>query len=148
MKFILSIFFLFATCNVAQAQNEVCRIKTFFRDLEAHASSGIFQVGEFSLLREEEQKTKLFLHQESGVSVVAGVERVESVYPNEKRRIKVALSFTREPADVYDLIDGAEAESVYDKHWKWLSVSNNIKVKNRIYTFIFSCESQKKNRNR
>ena len=88
--------------------------------------------------------TKLFRHQESGVNISVGVEQVKGIFENEPKRIRVAMSFGEKPEDVFDGLESVEAESIYDKHWRWLAVSKNIQVANRIYTFTFGCEKQKR----
>jgi len=139
---------LLTSGSLAQAQTEVCGVSTYFRDLEEKSSSSRFSVGKFPLELEDDAITKLFLRQESGISISVGVEQVRGIFENEPRRIRMAMSFVGKPEDVFDEIESAEAESIYDKNWRWLSVSKNIKVANRIYTFTFGCERIKKGRGR
>ena len=56
-----------------------------------------------------------------------------------KNAHKKGLSL-RESAIELELLDGAKAQTIYDKRWRWLSVSDDVKVGNRIYTFTFACE--------
>lgn len=142
------IFLLLLWGGSAQAQTEVCGVTTYYRDSEAKSSPSRFSVGTFPLKLEESATTKLFTHQESGVNISVGVEQVRGIFENEPRRIRIAIAFTGQPADVFDEIERAEAESIYDKGWRWLSVSRNTRVANRIYTFTFGCERIKKVRGR
>jgi hypothetical protein len=44
----------------------------------------------------------------------------------------------------FESLDCAKAESVFDKNWKWLSVSDEIRVGSRIYTYTFGCRRENK----
>ena len=139
---------LMVSGRLANAQTEVCGVTTYYWDSEAKASSSRFSVGTFPLKLEEDAITKYFLHHESGVSISVGVGQVRSIFEDEPRRIRMAISFVSKLEDIFDEIERAEAESIYDKNWRWLSVSKNIRVANRIYTFTFGCERSKKRRDR
>ncbi len=115
---------------------QVCTLRTFY-NAEGYKGSWSF-IGAFELPLEETYVTKSFQHKESGVDISVRVDR----YFNEKNHFK-------EPNEIQLAISlsggyEAEAESIYDKHWKSLSVSNKIKVDNRIYTFALGCEKMNK----
>jgi hypothetical protein len=147
-KFVVLIALLFTSSSFAHAQNEVCGVTTYFVDLDAKASSSRFLVGKFDLQLDEDNDdvTKFFHHEESGVDVAVGVWVFGRSSKGGPKTIRVVLSFTGKPDDNLDSLEGTEAESIYDKRWRWLSVSNNIKVRNRIYTFTFGCERKNKKR--
>ena len=149
-KLVLLLVLLFASSSFAQAQNEVCGVTTYFVDLEAKASSSRFLLGKFDLQLDEEnyEVTKFYSHEESGVKVSVGVQIFPSAFKDKPKTIKVALSFKGKPDDTFEFLDGSQAETIYDKNWKWLSVSDDIKVGNRIYTFTFGCEKENKKRGR
>ena len=137
----LSAFLLVAANVSVMAETEVCSITTYFRDFSSkeEVSSSRFLVGKFDLKLEDDEVVKRFRHEEINVSV--GIARVTNpLFKKEPVRIKLVISFMGEPGDNFDLLEGAEAESIYDKKWRWLSVSNSIKVNSRIYTFTFGCE--------
>jgi hypothetical protein len=134
--------------SLAHAQTESCGVTTYFLDLEARSSSSWFLVGRFPLKLEGDAITKQFIHAESGVNISVGVEQVIGIFEGEPRRMRIAMSFIGKPEDVFDEIESAGAESIYDKNWRWLSVSKNLQVANRIYTFRFGCERNKQRRSR
>ena len=151
-RFILLLAFLLTASNLAYGQTASCKVTTYFRDFESGNSSGNFFVGNFILQPDDDEATndemtKFLHHEESGVNVLAGVQ-VSSAYQNKSKGIKVALSFTGKPDDTFDLIDGSQAETIFDRHWKLLSVSNDIKVGKRIYTFTLNCGRENKKRGR
>ena len=151
LRFVGCFALLCAASNGAYAQTEVCSLTTYFRDLESkeQVSSSRFLVGSFPLQLADDELTKFFHHQESGINISVGIQMIRSIFSEkEPKRMRLAISFTGKPDDVYDLLEGAGAESIYDKHWKWLSVSNNIKVGGRIYTFTFGCERKNQKRGR
>jgi len=43
---------------------------------------------------------------------------------------------------VFEETNGSAAESVYDKHWRLLSLTKSLEKEKRTYTFSFSCERQ------
>jgi hypothetical protein len=141
---------LFTASRLAHAQNEVCRVTTFVRDFDSkeQVTGSTFVVGEFRLRPEEESLTRFFHHQESGADISVGVERVKSESKGMPGKIRLAMSFDGKPDDVFDLIDNAEAESIYDKSWRLLAVSDNLRVGNRIYRFTFGCERKPERHNR
>jgi hypothetical protein len=143
MRQLLFMIILLTTTSITNAQTEVCSIRTYFRDLDAKISSSWFLVGEFPLSLEDDSINKLFHHQESSIDISVGVERIKSIFEKDPRRISVAIAFVRKPEDVFNETDNSEAETIYDKNWRWIAVSKNIKVENRIYTFQFSCERKK-----
>lgn len=142
-KFILPLVLLLTANVFAFAQSEVCGITTFFVDLDAKASSSRFFVGGFDLqlIETYDDVTKSFHHKESGVDVAVSATLTKGIFDGEPMMLNTALSFTAKPGDNdFELLDGAKAQSIYDERWRWLSVSDDIKVGNRIYTFIFACE--------
>lgn len=148
LRFGSLLLLLLVSSGRAHAQSGECGVTTYFFDSEAESSSSRFLVGSFPLKLEEDAITKLFTHQESGVNISVGVEQVRGIIENAPRRIRIAISFTGKPEDVFDEIERAEAETFYDKNWRGLSVSKNIRVANRTYTFSFACERVKKGRGR
>jgi hypothetical protein len=111
-QLLLLFVLLFAACNLANAQAEVCSLTTYFRDLKSteEVSSSRFLVGSFPLQLENDEVTKFFHHQESGANISVGVQLIRSLFSkHEPKRIRVAISLTGKSDDVYDLLDGAEA---------------------------------------
>jgi hypothetical protein len=152
MKIRLGLLFvlLLTASSLVHAQSEVCRVTTFLRDLgsKEEVTGSTFVVGEFRLQPGEESMTKFFHHQESGANISVGVERVKGESKKDQGTIRLALSFDGKSEDVFDLIDNAEAETIYDKNWMSLAVSDNFMVGSRIYRFTFGCVRDSERRNR
>ncbi|HLM61485.1 MAG TPA: hypothetical protein VK308_11835 [Pyrinomonadaceae bacterium] len=149
-RFVLLLLLFLVASNSAFAQTVSCKVITYFREIESGNSSSNFLVGNFLLQPDNDDDTtdditKFFRHEDSNVNISVGVQ-ISSTYPNKSKGIKVVLSFTGKPNDTFDLIDGSQAETIFDRHWKLLSVSNDIKVENRIYTFTLNCERENKKR--
>jgi hypothetical protein len=123
-----------------KAETEICSIRGYFWDVDNKQSSSWFLVDKFPLSFEDDSVTKLFHHKESGVDISVGVEQIKSIVGKEPRRIRLAIAFVDKPENVFDEVNNSEAETIYDKNWKWIGLSKNIKVENRIYTFQVSCE--------
>jgi len=148
-QFIVLLVLLFTANGFAFAQSEVCGVTTYFVDLDAKASSSRFYVGGFDLQLAEtyDDVTKFFHHKESGVNVTVSATLTKGIFNGEPKMFNIALSFTAKPDDDdFELLDGAKAQTIYDKRWRWISVSDDIKVGNRIYTFTFACERKNKKR--
>ena len=148
MKIRLGLLFcaLLTASSVVRAQSEGCRVTTFLRDLDSkeEVTGSTFVVGEFGLQSGGMSTTKFFQHHESGANISVGIERVKDESKNVQGKIRLAMSFDGKPGDVFDLIDNAEAESIYDKSWKLLAISDNYRVGNRIYRFTFECARRPK----
>lgn len=138
-RFALLHILVLTMSSLVYARTEGCGVTTYFREIDSGNSSSRFLVGKFPLNPDEGEVTKFFRHEESGVNVSVGVQIFTSAFKDKPKMIRVAMSFSGKSGDTFEMIDGAQAESIYDRHWKWLSVSDNIKVANRIYTFTVSC---------
>jgi hypothetical protein len=152
-QLILLIALLLIASHPAFGQAASCQIINSFHDVELGIFSSNFQVGNLLLQPDDDDTdneiSKIFLHQESGVKVVVSVWiSSEGIKKSKTKSLKLALAFNPKSDDLVGEGEGAEAESVYDKHWKWLSVSNQIKVGSRVYTFTLSCTRESKKRNR
>jgi hypothetical protein len=141
---ILNIIFLFVLLVVSggmvQAQSEMCSLTTFWVDKAPFSSSSRHLVGEFPLIIDEEPIVKLLRHADSGINVSIGVDVFKGIFKGEPSRIGLAIAFRDKSEAVFDDVEHSEAESVYDKNWRWLSVSKSVQVEKRIYTFTFGCE--------
>jgi len=102
-------------------------------------SSSRHRVGEFLFKIEEGSATKRIRHEETGVNVSVGVEYDKSFFEGEPKTIRLAIAFAGKPEDVFDEVGRAEAETIYDRHWRWLSVSKDIEVGSRVYTYSMGC---------
>jgi hypothetical protein len=131
--------------KMVQAQGEVCSLTVYFWDETSKSSSSRSLVGKFPLELEGGSASKAFRHQESGKYIYVGVEQIASISKHDPKKIRIAVSFQGKP-DVFDDIDRAEAETIYDKTWRWLLVSKSVRIENRIYTFSFGCEREKTHR--
>jgi hypothetical protein len=131
----------------AFSQTAVCRL---LRSYTENTPTGPFAssnslVGEFNMVfyDDSDEIVKLFHHDESGLDISAGVMKYNDSYKGAPVQLKALISFTGKPGESYEALDGAEAETILDKHWRWLSVSDNIELKGRSYTFSLGCEKRK-----
>lgn len=147
-RLILFLAMLLSANNLAQAQTEGCSVSTHFRDLDSGTFSSRLLVGKFLLQSDDNERTEFFRHEESDVNIAVGVQLITSVFKDKPKMIRVAISFTGKPGEAFEMIEGAQAESIFDRHWRWLSVSDKIRARNRIYTFTFSCGREIKKRGR
>ena len=85
--------------------------------------------------------TKLLHHEESGTDISVGVE-LKYFDKKQNPLIRLGLSFSGKPDNVFEETNGSAAESVYDKHWRFLSLTKSLEKEKRTYTFSFSCERQ------
>jgi hypothetical protein len=145
LMFSLLLFIVLLGGNVIHAQSEVCSLTTYFWDEPSKSSSSRFLVGKFPLEFEDGSVSKAFRHQESGKDVYVGVEQIAGISKSDPKRIRIAVSLQARP-DVFDDVDRAEAETIYDRTWRWLSVSKSIRIGTRTYTFTFGCEREKSGR--
>lgn len=86
--------------------------------------------------------TKLLHHKESDTDISVGVELNQFLDQRKTTLIRLGLGLSSKPANVFDDPNRSEAESVYDKHWRFLSVSKSIEKGKRTYRFSFRCERQ------
>ena len=99
-------------------------------------------VEKFPLVIAGRPVTKLLHHEESGTDISVGVELNSFLDKKQSPFIRLGLSFSAKPDNVFEEINSSTAQSAYDKHWRFLSVSKNLEKQKRIYTFSFSCERQ------
>lgn len=132
---------IFSACGLASAQTSQCSVVTFRRDsvTKTQASARIV-LGSFEW-QGDKPLAGVFQHQSTGLFTAVKVERVAGVGGNRpKDTIRLAISFVGKPGDVFDDDRAAEAEATYDRNWKWLSVSKNIKVAEQLHTFYLRCD--------
>ena len=127
--------------GVVRAQTGGCRlIESSVRHNPFQASSNEL-VGQFPLMRGDLPITKVFRHDESGLDISVGVEVFKGIFKHEPTRIRVALLFGPKPEELFRAdIDESEAVSIYDNHWRFLSVNRTVARNDVFYTFTFSCE--------
>ncbi len=134
------LFFLLLGDRIVEGQGPVCSVTSYFWDDGSKSSSSRFLIGEFPLKLEDDILVKEFKHEETGVIVNVGVQEVKGITKQDPKRLRVAISFEGKPENIFDELGRAQAETIYDHNWKWLSVSKSIRIKRRIYTFSFGCE--------
>gem|GEM_PF-1619006 len=119
-----------------------CRLLESHFHLKPFQASSRSDVGRFSVSPEDMPVTKVFRHDESGLDVSVGVDAFKgTIMKSDPPRIRVAISPGSNIADVFDVVNGSsEAVSVFDNHWRFLSVNRTIAHNDRFYTFTFSCE--------
>jgi hypothetical protein len=129
---------------LAVAQNPVCSLTTFWVRQSPFVSSSRWLIGTFpaGLSHDEKPLRKTFHHDESDTDVSVGVESMKaSPDPKDSTTIlRIAFVFSNKPFDIFENSDGVYAESIYDKHWRMVSVSRSIPRGDRIYTFTLGCE--------
>jgi hypothetical protein len=143
MKYLEPIFVLMLLVTargMVQAQSVQCTLTTFWVDQSPFASSSRHLVGKFPLVIEDEPMPRVFRHDDSGINVSIGIEIFKGIFKGEPTRIRLAIAFLDKPENVFDDVAHSEAESVYDRNWRWLSVSRIVGIEKRVYTFTFGCE--------
>lgn len=138
---IASFLILAAAPRLSMSQGELCGVTTYFRDLSSNTelSSSVFRVAQFEMAISDDEFTKTVTHDESGVRISVGAQVVKGIFEKEPVRLRLKISFNGEPDDTYDSLDGVEAETLFDKNWRWLAISDEKKVASRIYTYTFGC---------
>jgi hypothetical protein len=124
------------------AQSDVCRLRTFWIEKDPFVSSSWELVEAFPLVIGDRPLTKLLHHEESGTDISVGVELNYSLDKKQNPLIRLGLSFSSKPDNVFEETNGSAAESVYGKHWRFLSLTKSLEKEKRTYTFSFSCERQ------
>jgi len=123
----------------SHAQSGMCSLRTFWIEKDPFVSSSWELVGRFRLVIGDRPVTKLMHHEESGTDISVGVE-LKHFDKKQNPFIRLGLSFSGKPDNVFEETNGSAAESVYDKHWRFLSLTKSLEKEKRTYTFSFSCE--------
>ncbi len=128
-------------CGLASAQANRCQVITYQRDPVTKKQAGPrIVIGAFDW---QADKPLAGVVQDQSTGVFAAVRAewfTSSEGKSPKEKIRLGISFVGKPGDDIDEIESAEVEASYGEHWKWLSVSKNIKVADRLYTYYLSCE--------
>jgi len=141
VKHLLILAFLGFTPNLTVGQTKVCRLTESWVHRTPFQASSRELVGTFPLTVDDQPVRKLFRHEESGLDVSVAVDTFTLTGEKTPIYIRIALAFDSKPEQLFGAFsDESEAVSVYDKHWRILSVSRSIAVADRFYTFTFSCE--------
>ena len=129
---------------LAVAQNPVCSLTTFWVRQSPFVSSSRWLIGTFptNLTAGEKPIHKTFHHDESDLDVSVSVESMNAGLDSKDptKILRIAFVFSNKPFDIFKETDGVYADSIYDKHWRMVSVSRSIPRGDRIYTFTFGCE--------
>ena len=129
---------------LAVAQNPVCSLTTFWIRQSPFVSSSRWLIGTFpiNLTPDEKPIHKTFHHDESDLDVSVSVESMKAGLDSKDRTtiLRFALVFSNKPFDIFKDTDGVYADSIYDKHWRMVSINRSIPRGDRIYTFTFGCE--------
>jgi hypothetical protein len=130
-----------SACGLASAQGKECRVIYYERDLKTNKQvSARIVVGGFDW-QGDRPMTRVVQHQATGVFTAVRVERVAgSGGKSANEKIRLAISFVEKPDDGFNEVGPAEAEATYDENWLSLSVSKNIKVADRLYTYYLGCD--------
>lgn len=144
MRFLLLILAVAMSSVSAFTQTPTCSLTTFWVRQTPFASSSRWLVGTFPLLLDDDDKPiqKVFHHDESGLDISVGLDSMKAgLSPKDPTIIlRVAFAFSNKPDEVFEATDSVYADSVFDKHWKMVSVSKSVPRGNRVYTFTFGCE--------
>jgi hypothetical protein len=124
-------------------QCDACRLLVSWSDEKA--STANFNIAEFLVQPSDDRDTKLFIrHLESGVALRIGVNYSPSyLLRNEPFIIRIALAFEGDVDNVFNELSRAQAETLREKNWKYLSLTKEIQIDKKIYSFIFHCENGK-----
>ena len=133
----------------ALGQIETCRLMTSFVDLKAKSASSNFLLSEFPLRFDDDEFTTGIRDPESGQTIYVGGQLINKGLGDESPvLLRMKVSLTGKSGDHFDSLDGPEAETVYNKDWTWLAISDEYRTPDRVYSFTFSCERRKKPRKR
>lgn len=141
VKSIVLLQMLVLLSSVAHGQAQTCHVtESWVRRAPFHASSNEL-VGKFPLIVGDEPIKKVFRHDETGLDISVGVEVFKGVFDGEPTRIRMVLLLGAKPEQVFDVSsEASEVMTVYDNHWRFLSVDRTVARNDRLYTFTFSCE--------
>jgi hypothetical protein len=128
----------------ASAQDPLCSVRVSYWDNAAKAGSSWHRVGDFPMKFGEYEDTieKDFSHSDSNLRVFVGVERIKSIFKSVPDSLKIAISLSASPEGVFDDVERSEAQTIYDKSWKILSVGKDQLVGDRTYSFQVSCSKR------
>lgn len=141
LKSIVLLVALVLLSNLTHGQTQSCQLTESWVHRNPNQASSNQLVGQFPLIVGDEPITKVFRHEETGLDVSVGVEVFKGIFKGEPTRIRVALLVGSKSEQVFDVSsDASEAMSVYDNHWRFLSVNRTVARNDRLYTFTFSCE--------
>jgi hypothetical protein len=138
--------------SVIAAQTETCTLTQSWVHRVPFQSSSRELIGTFPFvvedkLIEDKQLAKLFRHDETGLDISVGIEIVKGMTKKEPYMIRVGLAFSARPDQLFDAFgESSQAVSVYDKHWRVLSVNRTVSRNDRVYTFAFTCERTRRKR--
>jgi len=97
-------------------------------------------VGQFSVTPQDSPVTRVFHDDESGLDVSVGFEAFKGIPKTKSTDIRIGILAGSKTDQVFDAADGtAEAISIFDNHWRWLSVNRTVARNDLFYTFTFSC---------
>jgi len=132
---------LFLLASVARGQTQTCQLIESWVHFKPFQASSNELVGKFPLVTVDRPITKVFRHEETGLDVSVGVEVMKGSSDDAPpTAIRVALVVGSKTNQVFDSTEASEAMAVYDKHWRYLSVSRNVTRNDRLYTFTLFCE--------
>jgi hypothetical protein len=142
-KPIFIVCLILMAAGFAYSQETKCVVSGYINDPKTKTSTRTFNLGQFVIRPNEDEVVKHFSDKESGVNVSVGILKVISSFKTARDKIKLRISFTGKPDDDFALLDGAEAESIYDENWEWLAVSDKVSAASQIYAFTLSCGRKK-----
>jgi hypothetical protein len=106
-------------------------LTTYFWDNNSSSSSSRSLVGNFPLEFNDDSLFRELTDKDSGLILRVGVERLGSFPRSDLKKLRIAISFAGEASNIFDELDRGEAETIYDRSWKRISVSKSVKVRNR-----------------
>lgn len=110
----------------------------------ASRSGSVFEIASFVTAPDEEETTRVIRDSDSrsGLEVRVGVRYLPGG-PEGSYLLQIALGFEGSPADVFDEVAGAEAETLRYENWKWLDAVKSVRVGDLRYRFSLRCENGK-----
>jgi hypothetical protein len=126
---------------ILRGQTGQCRLLESHVRLNPFQASSNSNVGQFSFVAGDTEITRVFRHDESGLDITVSVDIYKGVVKHEPTRIGIAILPGAKTGKIFDAInDTSEAVSVFDNHWRFLSVNRTVRKNDLFYTFTFSCE--------
>ncbi len=108
----------------------------------ASPSGSVFEIASFVTTPDEEETSGVIRDSDSrsGLDVRVGVRYLPGG-PGGSYVLQIALGFEGSPKDVFDEVNGAEAETLRHENWKWLTAVKSVRVGDLRYRFSLRCEN-------
>ncbi|HLM59678.1 MAG TPA: hypothetical protein VK308_02630 [Pyrinomonadaceae bacterium] len=141
LLFYISLFFISPFVAVAQTPPDACRVTTSTWSLPEKIGTGIYELGWFQPVAFDNETTKHFKHEQSGLIVSVGVEYGDFRAAEKGKPIAIrgAIAVSDKEQDALSSVDGVAARTTYGKKWGLISVEKQVAAGNLVYNFAITC---------